>query len=229
MRLDKYVSSVTDLSRAQSKKVIKQGQVIVSGRTEFDPRTEVSALATVQYNGQLLRTATHRYYMMNKPFDCVSVTKDRQHMTAIDLLNVDNMDQLHIAGRLDIDTTGLLLITDDGKWSHRVTSPNQACRKTYQVQTRETIDHSLVTVFKQGIKLARELRPTRPAELVLTGARTAELTIIEGKYHQVKRMFAAVGNKVERLHRIRIGSISLDEELQPGEYRPLTAQEVACV
>jgi len=229
MRLDKYVSSVTNYSRSQVKKIIKAGRISVNGEAIKDPQTSVAINAQVMCDDELLRVAAPRYFMLNKPADCVSATKDKQHLTAIDLLDEDNIDQLHIAGRLDIDTTGLLLITDDGQWSHRITSPVRDCKKTYYVETFSPIEDGLVEAFRSGVKLEGEKRPTRPAELTIIESHIAHLTICEGKYHQVKRMFAAVGNKVDVLHRMRIGGIDLDEELGPGEYRALTAEEVALI
>ena len=229
IRLDNYLSTVTDLSRSQSKRAIKAGQVRVQGETVVDPRASLSKTALVELDGKVLRTATPRYFMMNKPLDCVSATKDKQHHTAIDLMDEDNSEQLHIAGRLDIDSTGLLLITDDGQWSHRITSPKTDCKKTYYVETYEAIDPSVILLFEQGVQLKNERRSTLPAQLVLNETHIAQITLSEGKYHQVKRMFAAVGNKVEHLHRLRIGGICLDEALKPGEYRALNATEIACV
>lgn len=229
MRLDKYLSTVTDLSRSQAKKAIKEGKVSVEEQVVLDPAANVSSSATVLLENTVLRSATFRYFMMNKPPGYISASKDRNHITVIDLLEEDNRDRLHIAGRLDINTTGLLLITDDGQWSHRVTSPNRDCKKTYYVETHYAIEPTVIDLFKQGMKLDNEKRATKPAELVLSDSHIAQLTISEGKYHQVKRMFAAVGNKVDVLHRQRIGNIRLDDSLMPGQYRALTAEEVASV
>lgn len=229
MRLDKYLANVSDYSRSEAKKLLKSGRVTVAGECVNDPRCEVDASAEVTIDGQLLRSATARYFMLNKPLGYVSATKDREHLTVLELLDEDNLEQLHIAGRLDIDTTGLLLITDDGRWSHRVMSPNSDCKKTYLVETEDPILPEAIACIENGIKLQGELRPTLPAQLELLDEHTARLTIAEGKYHQVKRMFAATGNRVDMLHRERIGGITLDETLQPGEYRPLTAEEVASI
>lgn len=229
MRLDKYLANVTDLSRTDAKKAIKSGQVSVAGVVATDPRVEVDALTQVTLAGEGVRAATARYFMLNKPEGYVSATKDRLHLTALDLLDEDNSDQLHIAGRLDIDTTGLLLITDDGQWSHRVTAPSKDCKKTYRLETVDPLDPSVIEKLEGGIQLDSEKRPTLPATMVLLDEHTARLTIREGKYHQVKRMLAAVGHKVETLHRERIGDIVLDENLMPGEYRRLTEQEIASV
>ncbi|MFA7553994.1 MAG: 16S rRNA pseudouridine(516) synthase RsuA [Spongiibacteraceae bacterium] len=229
MRLDKYLANVTELSRTDAKKLIKSAQVTVDGEVLVDPKADVTATALVQINGETLRPATHRYFMLNKPQGYISATKDREHLTVLDLLEEDNLQQLHIAGRLDIDTTGLVLITDDGNWSHRVTTPKSDCKKTYWLETADPILPEAIEKIEQGIHLSNEKRPTLPATLVLIHEQAARLTISEGKYHQVKRMFAAVGNKVEALHRERIGDICLDEDLLPGEYRRLTEAEVASV
>lgn len=226
MRLDKYLASVSDLSRSEAKRVLKQGLVTVDDQVMQDPRTMVAMTACVAIEGEPLRQPLPRYFMLNKPQGYISATKDRQHLTVMELLNEDNIDKLHIAGRLDIDTTGLLLITDDGVWSHRVASPASQCKKTYWVETADPILADQIFQIEQGIHLHNEKRPTLPANVELLDEHTARLTITEGKYHQVKRMFAAVGNHVDLLHRERIGDIQLDETLEAGEYRSLTEQEV---
>ena len=124
-------------------------------------------------------------------------------------------------------TTGLLLVTDDGQWSHRITSPRHECAKTYRAWLADPVEPAVVEQFAAGVQLRGERQLTRPAELQLVTPTEALLTIHEGKYHQVKRMFAAVGNKVIRLHREKVGVLSLGSELAPGEYRPLTADEIA--
>lgn len=227
MRLDKYISSVTDLSRMQVKRALKSAEVSVNGEIVKEPRTAVSADDQVMFNGELLREAKPRYFMLNKPEGYVCASKDRLNMTVLELLDEDNLESLHVAGRLDIDTTGLVLLTDDGQWSHKITSPNNHCEKTYYVETAEPIASELVERFREGVKLKGELKPTRPAQLDIIHEQAARLSLSEGRYHQVKRMFAYAGNHVELLHRERIGSIVLDENLEPGEYRPLTEQEVA--
>ncbi|MEH6912321.1 MAG: 16S rRNA pseudouridine(516) synthase RsuA [Oceanicoccus sp.] len=229
MRLDKYLSQVTDYSRSEGKRLIRTGHVSVAGNVVVDPREEVDNHVAIAVNGERLRAANPRYFMLHKPDGYISATKDRQHLTALELFDEDNVDQLHIAGRLDIDTTGLLLVSDDGQWCHRITSPKSHCKKTYRVETADPITAEAIEKIEQGIHLSQEKRPTLPATLHLIDEHTARLTITEGKYHQVKRMFAAVGNKVDCLHRERIGNIILGEDLAPGEYRPLTAEEVASV
>ena len=229
MRLDKYISSVTDLSRKQVKRALKSAEFTVNGVVVTDPTFSVQAEDEVVFEGELLREAKPRYFMLNKPEGYVCASKDKLNMTVMELLDEDNIDQLHVAGRLDIDTTGLVLITDDGQWSHQVTSPRSDCKKTYYIETVDPITEETAEAFRQGIKLKGELKATLPAELEQIHEQAARLTISEGKYHQVKRMFAYMGNKVELLHREAIGEIVLDDGLEPGEYRELTEQEVLSV
>lgn len=227
MRLDKYIADVTDLSRNDAKRAIKSGLVHVDGATVDDPRHEVSATAQVDIEGRRLRTATPRYFMLHKPIGYISAAKDRRHRTVLDLLDVDNVENLHIAGRLDIDTTGLVLLTDDGQWSHRITSPKSDCEKTYWLQTAEPIPETAIEQFARGLFLHAEKQRLLPARLEIIDALTARLTLREGKYHQVKRMFGALGNAVMKLHRERIGAVTLDSQLAPGEYRALHADEIS--
>lgn len=227
MRLDKYLSNATDYSRSQVKKLIKSQQVYVNQRPTDNPAQMVTSSDQVMLGDQVVATPGPRYFMFHKPVGVVSATKDSEHPTAIDYFDEPRCEQLQIAGRLDIDATGLLLITDDGQWNHRVTSPTSECLKTYLVELAEPLQPQLIDKFAAGIWLAGEKRRTRPATLTILDEHTARLSISEGKYHQVKRMFAAIGNHVESLHRESIGALRLDSDLAPGEYRPLTATEVA--
>jgi 16S rRNA pseudouridine516 synthase len=227
MRLDKYIASVTDYSRRDVKKLLREGLVSVSGVVEADPGFNLAAGTQVLLDGEPLRAAGFRYFMLHKPLGYVCANKDRRHQTVMELLDEDNLQQLHVAGRLDIDTSGLVLLSDDGQWVHRVTSPRNDCRKTYYVETADPIDKSCVGIFLEGVKLDGEKRKTLPAQLNIIDEQSARLIISEGKYHQVKRMFAAVGNRVDILHREQIGSVMLDKDLQPGEYRALTEEEVS--
>ena len=229
MRLDKYLASVSALSRSDAKKAIRVGRVVIDGLTETDPRCPVVASSTVSLDGSVLRSAGKRYIMLNKPKDYVSATKDRGHLTVLQLLDEDNVEQLHIAGRLDIDTTGLVLISDDGQWSHRVTSPNSGCKKTYLLEAADPIDDDHIERLEQGMELQGELHATRPAEVQRCDEHTIRITISEGRYHQLKRMMGATGNKVDELSRERIGEIELDPELALGEYRFLTPAEIDSV
>ena len=229
MRLDRFISNATDYSRSQVKHLIREGLIDVNGRTATSAATHIDPADRVTVNGQPIDTPGHRYLMLHKPQGVVSVSKDSKHPTALDLLDEPRPEQLQIAGRLDIDTTGLLLITDDGQWNHRITSPHSGCGKTYEVEVAEPLAPALVKKFADGIWLAGEKRRCLPAELEICGDHSALLTIREGKHHQVKRMFAAMDNRVTRLHRTRVGDILLDPALEPGDYRPLTEEEVKSV
>ena len=225
MRLDKYIASVTDYSRSDVKKILKLGLVEVAGVVVSDPATTVPESAAVTLDGHVLRAAGYRYFMLHKPLGYVCANKDKRHMTIMELLEEDNALQLHAAGRLDIDATGLVLISDDGQWIHRIISPKKQCIKTYHVETANPVDSGYISRFAEGISLEGERRKTLPADLEILDEQSTRLNICEGKYHQVKRMFAAMGNKVDSLHREKIGGISLDPDLLPGEYRPLTEAE----
>ncbi len=227
LRLDRYLATVTDLTRKQARVAIKTGQVQVAGVAVVDPSTHVAADAQVVLQGQRLRCALSRYFMLHKPVGYVCVNKDSRHPSVLELLDEDNRQQLHPAGRLDLDTTGLVLITDDGPWAHRVTSPNMQCGKTYLVETAADISPAAIAQFQRGMYLPGEKRRLQPAALEILAPRQARLVIMEGKYHQVKRMFQALDNQVVQLHRQQIGALPLDPALAPGEYRALTPQEVA--
>lgn len=229
MRLDKYISQVTDFSRKDIKRVIKAGLITINDDICKDPSQHVGDNDIVCAEGELIKAPRPRYFMLNKPQGYVCVTKDKEHPTVLELIDEPNLDKLQIAGRLDIDTTGLVLITDDGKWNHAVTSPKRDCKKTYLVTTADDIEDSVGEQFEQGVMLEGELKPTLPATLEVLYANEAKLTIAEGKYHQVKRMFGAVGNRVVELHREKVGDIILCPELELGEYRELTESEINSV
>lgn len=226
MRLDKYLCHATSLSRSQAQTAIRRGQVTVDGKIVKRPDYKLTAESVVEWHEQQVSPSGKRYYMLHKPQGVVCATVDDQHKTVLDLFDAPLRKGLHVAGRLDIDATGLVLLTDDGDWSHRVTSPKRDCGKTYHVTLAEALDAELVERFAEGIELRNEKNKTRSATLEIIAANEARLTISEGKYHQVKRMFAAVGNRVTALHRERIGALQLDPALQAGEWRPLTEEEI---
>ncbi len=229
MRLDKFISNTSEYSRVQVRKLIKQGRISVNGACDRKASDHILESDLVLLDEQPLAAPGPRYFMLHKPQGYVSANKDSQHPTALELLDELNKDKLQIVGRLDIDTTGLLLITDDGQWNHRITSPRSECDKTYYVTLSRDISADTAARFAEGIQLDSEKYPTRPAQLEQLYSNEARLTLQEGKYHQVKRMFAAVGNHVESLHRESIGAISLDPDLIEGDYRPLTEQEIASI
>lgn len=225
MRLDQFVATSSGLSRKEAKRAITRGRVTVDGQACTAANRHLSPEARVALAGEPLALPGERYLMMNKPAGVVSATSDSDHPTALDLLPAELTRNLHIAGRLDADTTGLLLLTTDGQWSHRVTSPRTDCPKTYRVTVSEPLTAASVKALEQGLQLHNDPRPTRPARVQVLEGRIIDLTISEGRYHQVKRMLAAVGNHVEDLHRLQIGAVVLDPDLEPGGYRELTDAE----
>lgn len=227
MRLDKFLSNTTGLSRKDIKRLIRDGAITVDGVIGRDSALQVTTHEDIRWNGAPVTAPGPRYFMLHKPAGYVSATKDSERPTVLDLLDEPRPEHLQIAGRLDLDTTGLLLITDDGAWNHRVTSPRSRCVKTYRVELARDLDPTVARRFDQGVWLDGEKRRTLPAALRVLAPRTVELDIHEGKYHQVKRMFAAVDNEVIGLHRTAVGALTLPPDLDAGEYRSLTADEVA--
>lgn len=227
MRLDKFICDCTELTRSQAGKVIRQGLVTVDQQLCKQPATQVKATQQIELDGELLQIIGLRYFVMHKPAGYVCSTDDPDHNTIFALMDEPMQSRLHTVGRLDLDTTGLLLITDDGQWSHQISSPKHECAKTYRAWLADPVDASAIALFEAGVMLNGEKHPTKPAQLEIVTPQECLLTIHEGRYHQVKRMFAAIGNKVEKLHREQIGSFKLGDDLAEGEYRELTAAEAA--
>lgn len=229
MRLDKYISNATDLSRTDVKKLIKSGLVSIDDETAKSGSQKVTDDQEIAIEGSTIQLMTTRYFMMNKPAGVVSATKDHNNPTALDLIYEHRNEQLQIAGRLDIDTTGLLLITDDGQWNHIVTSPRTDCKKIYLVELENPVGKDYQRKLEAGIALEGEKRRCLPATMEVIDDHHIRLCISEGKYHQVKRMMISLGNQVASLHRLQIGGIELDPDLEPGDYRPLTDDEIASI
>lgn len=227
MRLDRFLGNLPRFSRKQVRLLLISGRVRVDGTVARDPLHEVREFSRVQLDDELLQAGKPaRYFMLHKPMGYVSATQDDQHPTVLDLLKVPDRHDLHIAGRLDFNTTGLMLLTNDGQWSRRLTQPQTKLPKVYYVETEQLIDQRYVARFAEGFYFAFEGITTQPAHLTLLGPRQARLSIVEGRYHQVKRMFGHFDNKVTRLHRESMGPLLLDEQLEPGQFRALTSQEI---
>lgn len=227
MRLDKFICDCTGLTRSQAGKSIRQGLVSINGEPVKQAARQVSVTDQVELDGEPLQLIGPRYIMLHKPAGYVCANDDPEHPIVFTLLDEPLVERLHTVGRLDLDTTGLLLLTDDGQWSHRLSSPKHHVAKTYRVWTADPIPADAIAQFAAGVMLRGEKEPTKPAQLELVATHEALLTIHEGRYHQVKRMFAAIGNKVERLHRERIGALQLPADLAEGEYRHLAAEEIS--
>ncbi|OTQ72222.1 16S rRNA pseudouridine(516) synthase [Gilliamella apis] len=225
MRLDKFLAHHLGVSRTIVNKELKAQKVTVNGDIVKSGAYHISPDQIVEYDGfEIVPITENRYFMLNKPQGYVCSTDDLDHPTILYFIDEPMAEKLHSAGRLDLDTTGLVLLTDDGKWSHRITSPKHHCEKVYQVTVEQPLTANLIDIFKQGIQLKSEKTLTEPAKLIIIDDYHAELTISEGRYHQVKRMFAAVNNHVTQLHRKQIGNIVLN--IPEGEYRPLTQDEI---
>lgn len=227
MRLDKFLAEQTGLTRSQAGKALRSGAVSVNGIIEKNSAAKISETDLICYQGEMLEwVSTGQYFMLYKPQGYVCSHDDGDYPTVFSFFDYPLNQRLHCAGRLDVDTTGLVLLTDDGQWSHRITSPKHHCEKTYLVTLADPIEEHYAEEFAKGILLRGEKSPTLPASFEAVDDYNVHLTISEGRYHQVKRMFAALGNKVVALHRWKIGDIVLDDDLCEGELRPLTAQEI---
>jgi len=224
MRLDKFLCKSTELTRVQSVGLIESGEVSVNGEVFTDPAVQVHENNRITLSGQVLTPRASRYIMMHKPLDTLSSNVDGDYPSVMNCLDIDKVCDLHIAGRLDADTTGLVLVTDDGRWSFNIINPKYHCEKVYRVSLRDPIAADVAGKFALGVQLQGEQSLTLPAKLEVVSSKEVLLTITEGKYHQVKRMFAAVGNRVNGLHRQQIGEIKLDIGL--GQWRYLTAEEI---
>lgn len=224
MRLDKFVCKSTELTRDEASKCIDAGNVRVNDVIVSNDAIQVHENNIITLNGVRLKTRDFRYILMHKPAATLCSNVDEAYPTLFNYLDTDRLSELHFAGRLDANTTGLVLITDDGRWSYNVTVPSKHCRKVYRVKLARDLADDVVLKFKSGVQLQGEQRLTLPATLEFIHAREVLLTLVEGKFHQVKRMFAVVGNRVVGLHREQIGDVCLDVE--SGRWRYLTNQEI---
>ncbi len=231
MRLDKFLSKATELSRKDCKKILHAGEVTVNGEVVKDSSLHIDEVGDdIEWAGEPLSVATgNRYLLLYKPegFECTLKPKEWPIVT--DLIDVPQLGSLRIAGRLDVDTTGALLLSDDGGFLHRVTSPKHHVAKVYELTLADPMTEAqqafAIKELAKGIMLEDEYDKTKPAELSFSDATHAKLVLTEGKYHQVKRMMGYFGNKVIELHRASIGNITL-AGLEKGESRFLTAEEI---
>ena len=226
IRLDKFLTACEVGTRSEVKNIIKKGQITIDGIIcknadyKFNEETCV-----VCFQGKELVYKAFQYFMLNKPQDVVSATQDNHDKTVLDLLKNVRKKDLFPVGRLDKDTEGLLILTNDGALAHSLLSPKKHVDKTYFVGLRSPISEEDITKLEQGVDIGEE-KLTLPAKVVVLDSLHIELTIHEGKFHQVKRMLQAVSNEVTLLKRISFGSLSLDSSLEPGSYRELTETEV---
>ena len=229
MRLDRFIESTLSFSAQSVRELFVQRLVQLNGVAVSEGRGQISEFCHVVVGGKILQARKPIYMMLHKPKGYVSATIDKKNPTVLDLIDLPEKNQLHLAGRLDFNTTGLLLLTNDGRWSRKITQPQQKIPKRYWVQTKDEITEVHVQKFSEGFYFQFENLTTLPAQLEIISSHTAYLTIYEGRYHQIKRMFGFFNIEVINLHRLAMGSIYLDVDLVPGESRHLTAAEVVAV
>lgn len=225
-RIDKIIASQGKYSRSDVKTLISRKKVEVNGETiksssvKVDPTT-----ASIVVNGEALNFKRFIYLILNKPKGYVSATEDRDHQTVLDLIPSEYEGRdLFPAGRLDRDTTGLMIITDDGKMAHNILSPKKHIQKIYHVQLDTLVTDDMAKGFKEGVELNDGI--CKEASLEITGENTCFVTLKEGRYHQIKRMFGCFGAKVVELHRVAMGNLRLPDDLPEGQCRELTVEEL---
>lgn len=229
IRLDKYLAELGAGTRSEVKKLIKAKLVTVNGIPATKPEQKIEEEQDeVCLRGKKLTYASYEYYLFHKPAGCVSATEDSMHKTVMDYLTDTVRKDLFPVGRLDIDTEGLLLITNDGALAHELLSPAKHVAKTYYAKVEGRVTEEDASLFEKGVDIGED-KLTKPGKLVILKSdeiSEIELTITEGKFHQVKRMFQAVGKEVVYLKRLSMGSLTLPEDLEPGAYRALTEDEL---
>jgi 16S rRNA pseudouridine516 synthase len=239
-RIDRYISKKLNINRRDVKLMLAQGRIVINGEMVREIMTMVEEFDHVVLDGELLQDKKAVYIMMNKPIGVVSATKDDLHKTVIDLLpnsllinevnpKVDVDHDLHIVGRLDLNTSGLLILTNDSRWSRKIMSPEAKVKKVYEVTLENNVTDETIAAFAKGMYFPFENITTLPAQLKVLTNNTAEVVLMEGKYHQVKRMFGRFRNPVLALHRSSVGNLVLDESLAAGESRALRSDEVNAI
>lgn len=227
-RLDKFLTASSELTRSLAKKALHRGEITVNGEVVKDSGWQVSHQDRVCWLDEHLQITGLRYLLMNKPVGYECSSKSSHHPLVTDLLQgLPARERIQTVGRLDVDTSGLLLLTDDGQWLHRITSPKYRKEKVYRAQLVEPLVADAEEQIQAGLLLEGDDTPTLPARLERETHQLVRLTLTEGRYHQVRRMFAALGNHVELLHREQVGGVQLDEQqLSPGEWRELDEHEI---
>lgn len=226
MRLDKFLCDTAGLTRTEAKNAVKKGQIAVNGQVQKAADFKVKENTdTVTFQGKPLSYAAFHYYMLHKPAGVITATEDKKESTVMDILREEKVKNLFPVGRLDKDTEGLLLVTDDGELAHNLLSPKKHVDKEYLVKVRDSISEEDCRKLSEGVDIGDE-KPTAPAKVERVAEKEILLTIREGRFHQVKRMLQAVGNEVLYLKRLSMGRLRLPEDLEKGAYRPLSEEEI---
>lgn len=226
MRLDKFLCDTAGLTRTEAKNAVKKGQIAVNGQVQKAADFKVKENTdTVTFQGRPLSYAAFHYYILHKPAGVITATEDKRESTVMDILREEKVKNLFPVGRLDKDTEGLLLITDDGELAHNLLSPKKHVDKEYLVKVRDSISEDDCRKLSEGVDIGDE-KPTAPAKVERVAEKEILLTIREGRFHQVKRMLQAVGNEVLYLKRLSMGSLRLPKDLEKGAYRPLSEDEI---
>ncbi|MGB1263434.1 MAG: pseudouridine synthase [Cognaticolwellia sp.] len=226
-RLDRFIAQYCQVSRKNVRLMLAQNRVVVNGAIARDIDQIIDTFSHITLDGAVIQANMPHYIMLHKPIGVVSATRDTQHKTVIDLLNYPYKNELHIVGRLDLNTSGLVLLTNDSRWSERLTLPERKVSKRYTVTLKNKLSTEYIAAFEKGMYFEFEDLTTKPAKLTIVSDFQAQVELVEGRYHQIKRMFGRFRNPVLALHRSSIGNLSLDSQLAIGESRALTANEVA--
>jgi len=228
MKLDRLIARHRQMGRTTALRAIAARRVRVDGLVVVNGHVEVDRFLTVTLDEEPVQAAERGLYLlMHKPVGWLSATKDAQHPTVLDLIDDPNKETLHLAGRLDRSTSGLLILTNDGNWSKRLMAADFKVPKVYRVETDVPVPVDAVEAFERGFYFHTEDITTLPAKLEIIDECLSRVTLHEGRYHQVKRMFHRVGCRVTALHRESIGVLRLPEDLKPGEWRPMKDEEKA--
>ena len=226
MRLDKFLCDTAGLTRTEAKNAVKKGQIAVNGQVQKAADFKVKENTdTVTFQGRPLSYAAFHYYILHKPAGVITAMEDKKESTVMDILREEKVKNLFPVGRLDKDTEGLLLITDDGELAHNLLSPKKHVDKEYLVKVRDSISEDDCRKLSEGVDIGDE-KPTAPAKVERVAEKEILLTIREGRFHQVKRMLQAVDNEVLYLKRLSMGSLRLPKDLEKGAYRPLSEEEI---
>jgi 16S rRNA pseudouridine516 synthase len=226
-RLDRFISSSCNINRKKIRLYIAQKRIEVDGKIATSVDQLVDNFSRISFDNQVLQDNQTRYIMLHKPTGVVSATTDDKHKTVIDLLPYSYKSELHIVGRLDLNTSGLILLTNDSRWSELLTKPENKVAKRYRVTLSNPLSNDYIEAFEQGMYFNYEDITTLPVKLEIISPYVADVILYEGRYHQIKRMFGRFRNPVMALHRYSIGGLNLENNLNVGDSRLITPEEIA--